>query len=127
MWRGVNDTVDRLMKPDSQQNLELARHKVKVPKPERTQGSRERISRCLSLSSVPSSSVGQSRETGGRGQSRTKPGQPRSGRQGAGLRGRICPHPKLPSWERTAICLRLRPRKECETLVLGESALSAWP
>lgn len=62
-------------KPVSQQNLELARHEVKVSKPESTQGSWERISRCLSLSSGPSSSVGQSRETGGRGQSRMKPEQ----------------------------------------------------
>lgn len=39
---GVKNSADRFMKLDNYQNLELARHNMKVSEAERTQGNRER-------------------------------------------------------------------------------------
>lgn len=50
-----------------------------------------------------------------------------SGWPGAGLRGRVRLHLKLPPLQRAAVCLRLRSGRACETLVLGESGISARP
>lgn len=83
--------------------LGSARHNVKVPKLERTQGAWQRASRCPSLSSALWVSLGRqvlkARAERGRG---STPGSVPE-----------CPQPKLLSLERTAACLVLRPGKKC--------------
>lgn len=90
---GVSNGVDRFMKLDNYQNWELARHNMKVSKPERTQGNWERTGRCLSLSGAPNSSTGQPRKTdlGGQGREKQGWGQDSGWWLRAGLEQRKCP------------------------------------
>lgn len=83
--------------------LGSARHNVKVPKLERTHGAWERASRCPSLSSALWVILGRwvLKARVGRGRGSTPGSVPE------------CPQPKLPSLERTAACLVLRPGKKC--------------
>lgn len=104
--------MDRFRKLGSYQNLELARHSMKVLKPEIAPGAWERASRCPRLSSALWVNLGrlvleaEQREAGA---------APRLVPR-AGMEGGIYLRPKQPSFERTAVGSVLRPGKQCQAI-----------